>query len=140
MKARRTLAIAGACAAVLISVGCSSMIPDETPEAVPVPDTVVGDRTQWVVDILNDDAETTEEEWEAALHPAFLEEVPASEFVGIVTENVRPARPYTVTDYAAGETQSVIRLESSSTDPVDMQLSIDAGGQITGLYFLAPED
>lgn len=141
LRVLRTLALVSGVTAAIALAGCSSMVPDEeTPVAVSVPDTAIGERTQWVVDILNADDDTTEDEWETALHPNFLEEVPASEFVAIVNDNVRPAKPFTVTDYEAGETQSVTRLESSDTDPFDMQISIDGQGQITGLYFLAPEE
>lgn len=125
----------------LALTGCSSMTPDTgVGEAVDVPDTAIGERTQWVVDILNAEEDSTEDEWEEALHPNFLEEVPASEFVTIVNENVRPAKPFTVTDYEAGETQSVTRLESQESAPVDMQLAVDDTGQVIGLFFAAPDD
>lgn len=98
-----------------------------------IPDTAIGEKTRWVLDVLNADEDTTAEEWEAELHPNFLEEVPASEFADVVNQEVRPASPFTVAEYDAGETQSVTSIDGASS--FDMQLTIDGEGWIVGIFF-----
>ncbi|GAA2038804.1 hypothetical protein GCM10009720_19030 [Yaniella flava] len=105
-------------------------------EAVQIPeDTAVGQETQRIVEILNADADTTAEEWEDALHSSFTAEVPVEELVELLNQNVRPAQPFTVTGYEGGDRQAVTTLTSPVSAPVDMTLSLDADGMITGLFF-----
>lgn len=101
--------------------------------AAEIPDTAIGEKTRWVLDVLNAAEDTTAEEWEAALHPNFLEEVPASEFADVINREVRPGAPFAVAEYEAGETQSVTSIDGSSS--FDMQLTIDDEGWIVGIFF-----
>jgi hypothetical protein len=134
-------------AAVLTLAACSS--PAEEPpgektgaeqsapeqEAEIATDTPAGERSQWIVDVLNADEDTTVEEWEPLLHEDFVAEVPADELVDLINTNLRPAKPFAVSAYQGTDTQAVTTLENPLTDPMDVQLAIDEEGQIIGLFF-----
>lgn len=106
------------------------------PEAVEIPgDTAVGEESQNIVDMLNADEDTTVEVWEEKLHPSFTAEVPAEDMVEIFNQNLRPAKPFTVTNYEGGDRQAVTTLTSPVSDPLDMTVVVDTEGLITGLFF-----
>lgn len=119
----------------------SATVSQETPEqAVDIPqDTPAGEESQRIVDILNAAEDTTVDDWGNSLHASFTEEVSVDELVDLFNQNLRPAQPFTVTDYDGGDRQAVTTLASDVSDPLDMTVSVDTDGLITGLYF-TPSD
>lgn len=116
------------------SVNTSQEAPAE--ESVEIPgDTAVGKESQDIVDMLNAEEDTTVEIWEDKLHPSFTAEVPAEEMVEVFNQNLRPAQPFTVTNYEGGDRQAVTTLTSPVSDPLDMTVVLDPEGLITGLFF-----
>src|SRR5699024_7336756 len=72
-------------------------------------------------------------------HDTFTDEVSVEELVDLFNENLRPAQPFTPTDYEGGDREAVTTLTSEVSDPLDMSLSVDPDGLITGLFF-GPSD
>ncbi|NLZ58597.1 MAG: hypothetical protein GX898_09940 [Corynebacterium sp.] len=147
MSMATTALVAGT--AMMLSACSSTDTPEETPndslntsqeapaeESVEIPgDTAVGEESQTIVDMLNADEDTTVDVWEDKLHPSFTAEVPAEDMVEIFNQNLRPAKPFTVTNYEGGDRQAVTTLTSPVSDPLDMTVVVDTEGLITGLFF-----
>lgn len=139
----------GFTAACSLAACSSSSEPAETPDdsanataSAPAADsadidtaTPAGEEAQRIVNILNAEEDTTVEDWEDRLHSSFTDEVSAEELVELTNQNIRPAQPFTVTDYQGGDRQSVTTLASPVSEPLDMTVSVDTDGQIIGLFF-----
>ena len=113
-------------------------VTQETPaaEAVEIPeDTAAGQESKRIVEILNAEEDTTAEDWEGHLHESFTAEVSVDELVELFNQNLRPAQPFTATNYEGGERQAVTTLTSPVSDPLDMTVALDTDGLITGLFF-----
>ncbi len=119
----------------LVLVGCSATAPEETAQPPQIPATPVGEVATWVFDQLQGDDDVETAEWEERLHETFLAEVPASELTALLNEQIRPARPFTLTHYQGSETNAVLTLDASIGDPIDLSISIDETGEIMGLFF-----
>lgn len=105
-------------------------------EPVDIPDdTPVGQESQRIVEILNADDDTTAQDWDDHLHDSFTAEVSVEELVDLFNQNLRPAQPFTATDYEGGDRQAVTTLESPMSDPLDMTVVLDSDDLITGLFF-----
>lgn len=98
-------------------------------------DTPVGQESQRIVDILNADEDTTTEQWAETLHSSFTAEVSVEELVDLLNHNIRPAQPFTVTQYEGQDRQAVTTLTSATSAPVDMTVALDSEGSIIGLFF-----
>ena len=98
-------------------------------------ETPAGEESQRIVDLLNAEEDTTAEDREATLHPSFTEEVSVAELVELFNQNLRPAQPFTVTNYDGGDRQAVTTLTSPISDPIEMTVSVDTDSLITGLFF-----
>lgn len=138
--------LASSAALALASCGSpeSAEIPDEAngaqeapvSEPVDIPDdTPVGQESQRIVEILNADDDTTAQDWDDHLHDSFTAEVSVEELVDLFNQNLRPAQPFTATDYEGGDRQAVTTLESPVSDPLDMTVVLDSDDLITGLFF-----
>lgn len=98
-------------------------------------DTPVGEESQRIVDVLNAEEDSTVNDWDSHLHASFTAEVSAEDLVELINQNLRPAQPFTVTNYEGGRRQAVTTLSSPISAPLDMSLTLDADGLITGLLF-----
>lgn len=141
--------LASVFAASLTVTGCSnadeSTTSSDEPQSAPQPsateavdiatDTPAGEESQRIVDLLNAEEDTTAEDWEASLHPSFTEDVSVEELVELFNQNLRPAQPFTVTNYEGGDRQAVTTLTSPVSDPLDMTVTLDTDVLITGLFF-----
>jgi len=112
----------------------------ESPEApetsVEIPsDTLAGEQSQHIVELLNADEDTTAADVEEHLHSSFTAEVSVDELVELFNQNLRPAQPFTVAEYQGGDRQAVSVLTSPVSDPLDMTVTVDTEGLITGLLF-----
>lgn len=152
---RRRTRIASLGAGVLIAAGtvtaCGSAAdtdgdtgaPDiAVAEDIDIPDTPAGQTTEWVLGVLDADDDTTAEEWDDRLHASFTAEVPAEELAELINTQIRPAGPFTVTDYEGADRQAVATLEPAVGEPLDMTVVVDPDDQILGLMFTpaAPDD
>lgn len=119
----------------------SANVTQEAPEeSVDIPeDTLAGEQSQRVVELLNAEEDTTTEDLEEHLHSSVTAEMSVEELVDLFNENLRPAQPFTVTNYEGGERQAVTTVTSQVSDPLDVSVSVDNNGLITGLFFTPAE-
>lgn len=114
----------------------------ETAEPVEIPtDTPAGEESQRILDLLNAEEDTTVDDWDARLHSSFTAEVTTEELVDLFNQNLRPAQPFTAVGYEGGDRQAVTTLTSPVSDPIDMTVTLDSEGLVSGLFFgeSAPE-
>lgn len=108
----------------------------ETAEPVEIPvDTPAGEESQRILDLLNAEDDTTADDWEGRLHSSFTAEVSTEELVELFNQNLRPAQPFTAVGYEGGDRQAVTTLNSPVSAPVDMTITLDSEGLISGLFF-----
>lgn len=105
-------------------------------EPVEIPtDTPAGEESQRILDLLNAEDDTTVDDWDGRLHSSFTAEVSTEELVDLFNQNLRPAQPFTATGYEGGDRQAVTTLTSPVSAPMDMTVTLDAEGLISGLFF-----
>ncbi|MDN5742984.1 MAG: Cpe/LpqF family protein [Yaniella sp.] len=130
-----------ACSSGDAPAGSSSDSPNSSQDStaadsVDIPgDTPVGEESQRIVDILNAKEDSTVDDWGSRLHASFTAEVSPEEIVELINQNIRPAQPFTVTNYEGGERQAVTTLTSPASAPLDMSVTLDSDGLVTGLFF-----
>lgn len=107
------------------------------PSAVAIPDTPAGATTQWVLEIMNAEEDTTAEYWNDRLTPEFLAEVPAEEIATMLNTNIRPAKPLIPTKYEGDETTAVTTVVGQIGEPFELSIAVNADDMIEGL-FLGP--
>ncbi|MEV7693483.1 Cpe/LpqF family protein [Microbacterium sp. NPDC089189] len=138
-RARRSLLAVAAVAVIAVMTACS-------PVAEPAPasagadliaDTPVGEKTQWILEVLEAEDDTTAAVWEPELHESFLAQVSAEDVAQLLNVQIRPAAPFTVTAYTGDDVTGVTTLAGSVGEPLDMTVTIDENDQIVG-FFLAP--
>ncbi|GGH45280.1 Cpe/LpqF family protein [Microbacterium album] len=140
MRGRWARAVAGAGVAMLALTGCAGgdeppARDTETAESAEIADTPVGMKTQWIIDVLEADEDTTASEWEGELHESFLAEVSAQELADLLNAQIRPARPFTITSYEGTDEQAVTSMRGTVGEPFDMSVAVDADDRIVGLFF-----
>ena len=131
----RPLVVLAVFASLLLTACSSAPEPDASAPSVSIPSTPAGDAAQSVIDILDSDEESTVEEWESLLAEDFLAAVSAQEVTDLVNTNLRPARPFTITDYRGTETQATVTLAGKIGEPFAMSLTLGSDGKFTGLLF-----
>src|SRR5699024_11548662 len=105
-------------AAILAFSGCASTDSSENsgqespeasvPEAIEIPsDTLVGDESTRILDILNADEDTSAQDWDDVLHETFTAEVSVDELVELLNQSIRPAQPFEAINYEGNELQAV---------------------------------
>lgn len=127
--------------ALLLLAACSSAPEtDNSSPSVSIPSTPAGGAAQSVIDILESDEESTVEEWESLLTEDFRAEVSAQEVTDLVNTNLRPARPFTISDYRGTETEATVTLARKIGEPFAMSLTLGHDGKHTGLHFAPATD
>lgn len=145
MPTRSRLTLAAALAAIALTLaGCTgtTTAPSATPSptasesaaAVAIPDTPAGATTQWVLDIMNAEADTTAAEWEPRLTDEFLAAVPAEEIVKLLNTNIRPAKPLEATKYEGEDLTAVTTIVGEIGEPFELSVSVTADDKIDGLF------
>lgn len=142
-RLRATAAFASAAIAVGLLAGCTPA-PASTPtasastiiEAVALPDTVLGERAQWVLDAINGEVADPAAEAPELISPALLAQVSADDLAAIFAqlEQQSPWVPTAVQD--AGDS-ALITIRPPVGDGLDMQIAVGADGLIAGLLFSA---
>ncbi|MFD2840149.1 serine hydrolase [Populibacterium corticicola] len=110
----------------------------EAPSPVSIPDTHAGQKVQWIIDMLESEADATADQWEAELDPTFLAEVSAQDVTDLVNTNLRPARPFTVTNYQGTDNEATATLQGTLGEPFAVSVSLGPDQKITGLWFGPP--
>lgn len=135
---RRSIVAALATAVALAVSACSTAAPEAStaPTAVALPDTAVGERAQWVLDTVNSESESSEEDIEANISAEMLEQVPASQMIAVFGQmsDAKPWTPAEVTEQSGG----LVVLLHSETAELQMQISVDEQTLINGLLFQQP--
>ncbi len=141
---KTTLAFLTTLASILALSACTPSASDksnatESPAKaatpVDIPETPTGITSQWIVDVLNSDKDTTSADWEGKLHSSFTAEVPAADLVQLVNQQLRPARPFTITHYQGDERHAVTELSSDLSPALDMTVALNDEDKIIGLFF-----
>lgn len=136
-RARRSLIAATAVAVIAVMTACSPAAAPAPTGADLIADTPVGQKTQWILEVLEAEDDTTAAEWESELHESFLAQVSAEDVAQLLNVQIRPAAPFTVTAYTGDDVTAVTTLEGTVGDPLDMTVTLDENDQIVG-FFLAP--
>lgn len=143
-RLRRIVAtVAATAAAALALVACTPAQPSETPTTqapsseVSIPSTAVGERMQWMLGLLNQEADLTEADLDGAFDASFTAVVSLAEVVDLLNKQIRPAQPIVVTAYQGSETQAVADAAGSVGEPFAIHLSLTADGLIDG-FALTP--
>lgn len=118
--------------------GSAEDLAEETSDAFE--DTPAGTQSHRIVELLNSEEDTDQGDWEDYLHPDFTEEVSAADLVTLVNANLRPAKPWEVSEYEGTDHQAVTTLVSEVAGELDMTVVVDDSEQITGLWFAPPSD
>ena len=143
MMKRSVLAAAGALMTLLLAA-CSAPTTEPAPtpttttapaaEPVEIPDTPVGQVTQWILDEMNREADTKAADWESRLTKEFLAEVSAADIAGLINKQIRPARPLVPTAYQGTENEAVTTVAGALGAPFDLSVALDDRGRIAGLF------
>lgn len=92
---------------------------------------------QWVLNLLNQQADLTEADLDGAFDASFTEAVPLDQVVQLLNLQIRPAQPIVVTSYEGSETQAVAEVSGSVGEPFAIQLSVTGEALIDG-FALTP--
>jgi len=136
---RRVRGSAALAALALLLVGCAPTepAPPASPpaaSAVAIPETAVGEMTQWILGEMNGESESAAADWAERLHADFTAEVSADEVAALINRQIRPARPLTPLAYRGDEGHAVTTIAGALGDPFDLDLTVDDGGLIVGLW------
>jgi len=141
--ARAALALA-LVAVTALATACSAAPADPAAaspaaaEPVVLPGSPVGQQARWLLDTVNSDDAVPVQETGERLAQVMLDAAPAEE-IAAVLEQVRAGRPWTPTAHEEQTAQSVTTITSATGGTFDMQVAVDDGGLITGLFFGEPE-
>ncbi|KAA9085230.1 serine hydrolase [Microbacterium radiodurans] len=135
---RRTVAVATALALAATLTACST---DETDAPAPggsaspvaIPETPVGMQSQWVLDEINGDDETTTAEIEERFDAAILDQLSATDLQSVFAD-LRAAAPWTPIGYEGSDVQARVTIEASDV-AYDMSVSVTPDGLMDGLLF-----
>lgn len=120
----------------LVLAGCASPQSDEgaSETEVALPDTGVGGEAGWVLDVVN--AEKPVEATEIIQHMSeiMFDELTTADFIGVF-EQLRAEKPWIATKFAGNGDQAVLRLQAAQGTALEMNISLDSGGMINGLFF-----
>ena len=135
-RGRRSLSVVAALVAGLLALtGCTPEPADDAASpGVEIPDSPVGARAEWALDLVNAEAPVAPDDLDGDLSPAMLEAVTLEEFAAALN-SIRESRPWTATDYVENGANAEVRLESYATDPLQMKVAVDEAGLVDGLLF-----
>lgn len=135
-RIRSLLALTGAAILVVAVTACT---PDAQSSAdhVEIPDTAVGAQAQWILDEINSDELSTEDELETRFDVSFFESITVPEMHATL-DDLRAAQVWTPTAYEGDDAQAKITIESSAVT-YDMSVSVTGDGVMNALFFGQPE-
>lgn len=145
-RTRRPAFIAASALTAVLTMGAlagcapaTSAAPSASPSATAVteitlPDTVLGEHTQWVVDAMNGEAPDAAAQAAERLSPEMLAQISADELAAIFSQ-LEPQAPWMPTKVEDGGANAVIALTPSSGAGLDLQIAVGADELIAGLLF-----
>ncbi|KUF08419.1 Cpe/LpqF family protein [Leucobacter sp. G161] len=137
----RALSAWGALAvsAGLVLSGCSAS-PDapvdsaetsEPAEVVAVPQTTAGLQIQWMLDLLNADADIAPQDFDGKFTKSFTEEAPSATVAEQMNAGVRPDKPFVVTDYQdVSDVLGAARITGASGQALSLEMRVEEDGTI----------
>lgn len=138
---RRRLSAWGALAvtAGLVLSGCSSSPTapadssetSEPAEAVAIPQTTAGLQIQWMLDLLNADADIAANDFDGKFTMSFTEEAPAETVAEQMNVGVRPDKPFLVTGYQdVSDVLGAARITGASGQTLSLEMRVEDDGTI----------
>ncbi|MGO1592545.1 MAG: serine hydrolase [Ancrocorticia sp.] len=141
----RSVVAAAATSLVLILSGCGSASdpePSSPPSVGPssrssvsIPQTTAGQAMIWVHEILEQEEDVTEADLEDRFLDEFIAQVSLEDLTTLFNTNLRPAAPFTVSDYAGEDLNASATFAGEQGDPFVVQIVVTSDGTITGLLF-----
>lgn len=129
------LTATGACASTSSTSDAKSVGTNEPVQSLDFPETTVGQQMRWIADLLNGDAAVTEAEIEEKFSGEFLREVPPSDVVVLINEQLRPARPFQASEYNEDGMSASMRMEGTIGAPFEVLMDVGSDSLIEGLLF-----
>jgi beta-lactamase class A len=123
-------------AGLMALTGCTPAPIGGPSSGVDIPNSAVGMRASWAIDLLNSDDDVTAGELEGAVNKDMAEALPPQDLADFLND-LRASRPWTPTTYDENEGVAVLRVESPATDPLTMTIAVDDAGLVSGLRFAA---
>lgn len=118
-------------APIALLAGCApgTVIEGNIEESTPV-----GERSSWVVAILNDESDTTGSQWESVLDEGFLEQMSADELAELINDDLRPEGPFEIVRFEASGPDAVTTLQGAEEE-IALSISMTNNGDIEGIFF-----
>ncbi|HCS62386.1 MAG TPA: serine hydrolase [Microbacterium sp.] len=135
-RIRSLLALTGA-AILVVAVTACTPDPQSSADHVEIPDTAVGAQAQWILDEINSDELSTEDELETRFDVSFFESITVPEMHATL-DDLRAAQVWMPTAYEGNDAQAKITIESSAVT-YDMSVSVTGDGVMNALFFGQPE-
>ncbi|MCT9821135.1 serine hydrolase [Microbacterium sp. W1N] len=140
---RRAAAFVAAALAAGLLAGCTTA-PAATPTAsasaaaqvVALPDTVLGEQAQWVLDAINGEIDEPAAEAPEHVSSLLLEQISAQDLAAVFSQ-LAPQSPWVPTAVQDAGDSALITIAPASGDALDMQIAVGADGLIAGLLFSA---
>ena len=119
---------------LLAMTGCTPETDAGVSSGIEIPDSPVGVRATWALDLINAEDEVTPDDVDGELTEAMAEAISPQDLADFLNE-LRESRPWTATTYNENEGAAAVRVESTETDPLTMTIAVDDAGLVSGLRF-----
>lgn len=121
---------------LVIAVTACTPNPQASADPVDIPDTAVGAQVRWVLDEINSNELSADDELEARFDTSFFESLTVSELRAIL-DDLRAAQTWTPTAYEGDDTQAKVTIKSTAVT-YDMSVSVTGEGAMNALFFGQP--
>lgn len=137
---RRGLTVAGVLlAAGLVLTGCTTPAgpgagsePRDPGGVVAIADTAVGEQLGWMLDLLNAEADITEDQLTGKFAKSFTEQAPLADVAEQLNAGVRPMRPFSVTAFEdIADDLGAARITGVTSESLSLEMRLDAAGAIS---------
>lgn len=128
----------------MVLTGCSAPESEAPPTSAPptpvsLPDTMVGNQAQWVIDTMNaapapEVSEAEVKATEERFAQLMLDEVSAADLSALFN-GLRDQRTWVPTAVKEFDDSMIVTLHGTSGEPVDMSIAVDSVGKIQYLFF-----
>lgn len=121
---------------LVIAVTACTAKPQPSADSVKIPDTAVGAQARWILDEINSEELSADDELEARFDASFFESLTVPELSAIL-EDLRAAQPWTPTAYEGDDTQAKVTIESEAAT-YEMSVAVSGEDLMNGLFFAEP--
>lgn len=138
-SARSIRAVLTLAVMMILAVAVAGCAPNPQPSAdsVEIPKTAAGAQVRWILDEINSEELSADDELEERFDASFFESLTVPELRTIL-EDLRTAQAWTPTAYEGDDTQAKVSIESSAAT-YEMNVAVTGDGLMNGLFFGAPE-